>query len=477
MKKNFLRWPWITCCLCALLNTNCGDDDNETPPTYIPEPQASVTVLRTGTIESTQLTVGFQPSENTIKWAYAIGEPNQEEEFRNDQLEGIKQVEGNQLKEVIFENLNPETIYTVYAKAYNSEGVAGGISTLKFPTGENFTPSQQYVLSQSAGFTMEFNANIYRCRYYLGKAADREKFIADQLDNDQELIERTAYTANFFNLEPNTDYVFYSMVYNRGNQPNAFSEIPFTTPNTDGSPIAFMTPNEKNDTYRSIFTISCENASKMIVLLCPKGSFDTLLYEDLHKRGNLIDGLEVLASTNGAQVSEDGKPMTLAVKNGTLKPGSKFDLYVLLYDYANEPAGVQYIEASCPTFIEDLPAAAVEMEVTDITTNGATYKVTPNQYTMGYLINTFEADYYEGLVANNTPEKVAQIVQERLLELGEYFYYYADSYPPYTETKGTPGTKYYAIACPMNVNGAEGFGSITVQEFTTLNESGQDNIQ
>ena len=117
------------------------------------------------------------------------------------------------------------------------------------------------------------------------------------------------------------------------------------------------------------------------------------------------------------------------------------------------------------------------MEVTDITTNGATYKVTPNQYTMGYLINTFEADYYEGLVANNTPEKVAQIVQERLLELGEYFYYYADSNPPYTETKGTPGTKYYAIACPMNVNGAEGFGSITVQEFTTLNESEQDNIQ
>lgn len=446
---------------------SCDSDDEQ--PVEEPSAVATVSILRTGDVSDTSLSVTFQPSENTTKWVYALGEADQQDIFRNDAMDGMVTTEGNAILEKTFEGLQPSTTYTVYAKAYNEKGIVGGIAVLKFPTEATFDVEQEYLLSTSMGMKMKFNEKLYKCRYYLGTSDDKEAFLNDKLEDDVELSERTEYTANFFDLTPNSDYVFYAVAYDRSNAACAFIEMPVTTYGEGVVPSGVLTPGADNDPYKGTYTVNCDNVGKMVGTICPKGGYETMINSDVHWKGDIVAMLQSWENLPGqAVVAVNGEPLVLSMDTPELKTDVELEAFVLLYDTENKPVGVQHFDFINVAKKENVPLPKVTLTVDEITTTGGIYTITPDENTWGILFNTLDADWYDEV--KNSSDWYELYIPELLLSNGQWWSYKPGEPFTYVENTGEPGKRYYAVACPMNVNGVGGWGEITIVEYTSKTE-------
>lgn len=424
---------------------------------------ASVTIQKSSDNDSTSVTVTFIPSENAVSFRYAIGTEEDFEKFRNGTLSSTVS-EGNGSVEETFDGLEPLSTYTVFATATDERGLEGEIAVAKLSTEDpEIIFTEQYLLKNSAAFTVRFSSNYRGVTYYLGKEGEREAFLAGETENST-VNDVDEYTVNYFTLDPETDYVFYAKITDRGGNTAKVIEHPFRT-NADAPDAVF---EYENDFYRGEYTLTpVQGCSKIAAIVTLKGENDDIIYGRNNWKGDLLAMLQSWQNVEslGVSVSENGQPLTIEYLTPTLMLENPLEIYILIYNENGDPCGVMHYDMATPSYDSNAPEATVSVEVSDITENGATYTYTAGEGTVAFLYDTVDAEWFDEF--SQSEEYYEHYLHELLFSNGKWWAYMT-SPVIYVEEEAEPGARYYAVACPMNCNGIQGWGELVMEEYTTL---------
>lgn len=456
---------YLTLCAVAASAAGCQTEDAD-PFGGI----ASVRIEKRGHEGPSEFEVLLTPSDNSTGYRYAIGNESDFAAFRSGTLQSSVSVADNQAATVRFTELNAEMTYTVFAVASDAYGREGGVASLKIRLADNVSVTQAYLLDRSAGFRIRISSDYRGFRYFLGTVADRDRFIGGQTDDEQinDLLED--YTVNFFELTPDSDYVLYTEIIDRSGKSATLFEQPFRTMKSDQVAGAELTV--ENDIYKGAYTLSPNRmCGKISALVQLKSAQDDVFYHRMHWKGDLMAMLERWETlpSMGVVVAEGGLPAQLELITPMLMPANEIEIYALLYDTEGNPTGIGRYNATTPAVDPDAPQPTVSVTVSDITTKGATYVYTAGEGTFAFMYDTVEADWYDAF--KQTPDYTPTYLHNLLYSGGGKWAYKQDK-ATFTETTGKPGTRYYAVGCPMNCNGplADGWGEMAIVEYTTLTE-------
>lgn len=431
---------------------------------------ATIQIIKTEVSENNSVYVSFIPSENSSKFEYALGLQDEENLFLEGVLD-VKTIEGNDTTEVIFENLKENSSYTIYARSFDAEDNPGGLARTDVSiVPERYGISLAFLTNNSVSVKLFASAEFSHFRYYLGKKEDKEAFEKGET-SDKVLSDYFGYYyVSYFDIEKG-DYVFYAQAEDICGRSTEIMEIEFSTPDASEIPCAEL-EEVSQDAYRSRFRFTPnENCGKISAVFNFQGYYDSYLYSEINWMGDLMTAIsnwDSMENMNGFNAV--GEPLDIKFDDVMFTNGRLLDIYVLYWDKDMNPAGVQKYVVKKPDVDPEAPEAKVNIEVKDITKNGATYSYSIVDNTaIGFMYDTIEADWYDDF--KKTSEWSATYLAERLYMAGQYWAYkddMKDGVREYTEMYGTPSTRYYAAACPMNVNGRKGWGPEVLIEYTTL---------
>lgn len=475
MKNKFLFYPYIALLMVAIGSfvTACDGDDEE--PIIAP----SVTMERIMTTDSNELTIVFTPSESTAGFKYAIGDETDRQAFIQGQLSGIKECEGNGKQTIVFQGLSENEVYTVFACAYNQEGATGPIASIKAKTRntiEEFPVTKQYVTDHSAAFTLKATSDYFRFAFALGKPGDKKIFEAGVIEGYETKENISEYTANYFDLDANTKYVFYARGFDRlSGIASETQEYAFTTDASGNIPAADLKINYM-DMYSGDYTLT-PNAycGKCIVFFSLKDEYKDMIEEELNWRGDMVTMMERWTELNtGMTYKSVGDPLNVTYTTPTLLTteisnpfGYPLEAYALLYKKDGEVYGIQKFSFSTPPYQEKMGMPKVELKISNITETGAFYEFTPNEYTMGVLMQTFDAEWYEKLLQSS--DYYDNYIRDFLYMNGYWNYCHNVSSFTLPERSAEPGKRCYVFYLPMNYNGpGDGWGEVGQMMYTTL---------
>lgn len=455
MKRNLILYSIL-----LLLFLSCKSEE------IMPKADTSISIELVGTPDTSSVVLKFIPSASVENWMYALTENGDIEDFENETMAEINRVVGSDSCEMVFENLKPSVMYTVFAKGLDVNGYSSGVAIYRIFTADNgFKAEIQYVTDNSAGFEIKFDRNYYSCRYYLGTADDKENFLKGTLEGST-IIEMNNYRCiNYFDLEPEKEYVFYCIAYDRYGIPSTLEELEVVTyaenecPNVE----VMVDLNVYQGKYQIVPNDKC---GKVIACVTDEG---------LSFSGEL-DDLIYLYSTYadlgywGTVFSLDGKPFFIENTTPEMMSGKVRDLVVVIFDKSNNPVGVKYFQYKTPEFNQSIGLPVVEVAVHDITSKGATYSYSGDNNTFGFFYETVEADWYDDF--KETSEWSEYYMHNRLYNGGKYTLFNLGKELEWTERTGNPNFRYYACACPVNANGPVegGWGPISLTEYTTIGE-------
>lgn len=444
----------------SFLTQGCTNAQNESAE------YESVTITRGENNGENSVEVTFTPTEGTSEFFYAIGNASDIEGFNNDTMEDIVCISGNKPETVLFENLLPGKTYSVFAKAKGSDNLYGSTAVLKIASFDKYSVVPEYTLDKSAGITMSITPNYSRIEYYFGTAADKEGFINGEIERDVK-SDINLYTVNYFDLTPDTEYVFYAYVYDRKEVRSDLIEIPVRTLRSEDAPIAEFSIDNINifkGTYRLKPNAHCGRISAFVVT---KGYHDAMIEGPLNWSGDVMNMIVSWSEIDEFQdvVTAVGEDCVLEYQTNEMKLDNPLEIYAVVCDKEMNPKGVQHFEFMTPSFNEMAPVPFVEISVSDITSQGAKYSFKPDSGTFGFFYETVEADWYDNLKESSDWNE--NYLANTLFQQG-YFWQYGNEEVSFTETSATPNTRYYAAACPMNENGPEkGWGTTNLIEYTT----------
>lgn len=428
---------------------------------------ASVSI-ETVSVSSDGLVFRLVPNEQTESYVYGVGSDDDFKNFLSGNLQdGLAENFGNEPVEISRTDLVPNEYYVIYAKAYGKDGVEGSSSSKTiFLSDEFFVASRQYVSDCSGAVKFTFTSACFRFEYYMGKASDKEDFLAGKLDvvSREELVDE--YTVNYFDLKPDSEYMMFARGYDRAGKPGNLYEIDMSTfAEEEAASVEFEELG--GDAFRSRYRFAPnEKCSTIHLLICEEGQQSTMI--ESNWRGDIVSMLASWASipeVTGVVTSFSGEILETEYLNQTLTLDKPMEYYALLLDTDGNPASVQYGRFTTPSAQDGAGMSGAEIKIGNITSNGATYTITLNENTMGVLYDTVDGSWYDYVVT--MPDYGSYYWHETLLAQG-YFWSYGKDEVSYTETQGYPSTKYYVVACPMNVNGPEGWGPLAVVDYTTL---------
>lgn len=444
--------------------TGCQAED-----AALPKNGSATVAIRTSMIgtDSSSVAVTFIPSEEAVSFRYAIGTDEDFESFCNGTLASTEtECEAGASYEVIFEDLTPLSVYSVFAVAKDGNGLEGSAAVAKLSTDDpDIKFTEQYVLNNSAGFKISISSNYRGLTYYMGKTGEMDAFLAGETYNTT-VNDVNEYTVNGFDLEPETDYALYVRITDRAGNTAKIIEHEFRT--TSAGPDVAL--EYENDFYSGEYTLTPSNGcTRMAALISLGGENDDVIYSRVEWKGDLMAMLESWQNVEsmGVQVSESGKPLSMTYVTPDLVLDNPIEIYVLLYDESGEACGVKHFDLSTPAFDGDAPEATVTISISDITASGATYTYTSGEGTVAFLYDTVEADWFDEFAESE--EYYGHYIHDLLYSNGKWWAYMQQTVT-YTETEGEPGTRYYAVACPMNCNGLEGWGELVMKEYTTTQE-------
>lgn len=448
----------------GLLVTGCSTD---TTIETIDLP--SVAIEQTGDFNDKECSFVLTPSALTDHFEYAIGVEEDRSKFENGTLETIKKQAGKEKLTVVFDDLSPNKMYTVFARAYTAANFSGPTATCvpkmnKF----GYTIEQKFLTDHSAGLAISCSSDFYRFRYALGTAADRAAFEDGTLET-KNMEERTFYAVSFFDLKANTEYIFYSQGYERGGKKTAVIETPITTFQENGCPAVTMTI-DKIDIYEGNYTFTpnalCGAAA---VVICDKGQWADVIDNAMNWRGDIFAMLNSWYKDAPDMLTVFGEgPLPAVFQTPGLMLDHEMEAFVLIVDKEGNPSGVSHFEFQTPPEDPNAAVATATVIVSDITAAGATYTFTADDNTFAYMYDTVDADWYDAV--KETPEYYEHYLADVFYSNGQYWHY-TNSETTFTEGYGTPGTRYYAAVVPMNANGpAKGWGEAVLVEYTTLGE-------
>lgn len=451
--------------------SGCTTENTEEAPMG----DAYVEIARGEITDESKCKIIFTPSGNTVSFCYAIGGDSDElEQFQQGAMASYTVVDGAEQTEVEFTDLE-DGIYTVYAMAYDESEKPGRVNILKvyMPDGL-FQVESQYVTHESAGFQIACPGKYFYYRYAFGKPEDREAFENETLESIKTTTEEPDYCYNYFDLEPDTDYSFFVEAYDRGGFSNGVIETKIHT-YKEGECPAVTFKEVSKDALRGVYELVPNELCGMIGAgLMDEGQYDDVIYHGFN--GNLlkmIDGWKDVAAT-GYVPSYKAVGETLVMEEYTVEMllDLKREIYTTVYDKDFNVTGVQRFRFTGHTFVENAPEANITITISNITSKGATYLFEKNENVMGMIFETIDGAWYDEALETETGE---YWLHERLFtgnSAGEERGYlvYGNDNSTFIETKATPNTKYYAAACPMNVNGPRegGWGPLAIEEYTTL---------
>lgn len=409
----------------------------------------------------------FVPDEGSAFFEYAIGDDIDYEAFDNGTMEGIVTVEGDAPVEVMFPDLVPATVYTVYARAYSASGQSEGVNVFKFTTEDDrFKVEIQYLLDKSAGIILSFPQEYVMCRYMLGKAEDRQSFVDGTAEDIKTVSEiDNIYVLNYFTLEPSTEYVFYAIGTDRLGYETDLFEIPFETFASDECPNAEISADI--DVFSGKYVITPNDKCGKVI-----GHVEFTGNSDGKLSGWNNDVMNMIYTWADFEMndtySEMGKPLEMVFNTPDMLNDYALDVFVIVCDDQMYPKGVIYKQYKTPAFDSSLPLPVpVEVSVSDITEKGATYHFNADESILGYMYETVEADWYDDIVKNDAgwyEDYLADI----FFKNGKYFHYGTGEHS-FIETNGYSNFRYYAAAVSMNGNGPRkgGWGKVTLVDYTT----------
>lgn len=464
--------------LCAGIIFGCSQKEQETvtPSEDISTASVEIEIKATFSTDSMSAssTVRFTPSKDASGFRYAIGSSSDFDSFRDGSLSTIVKMEGNTPVEHTFEDLDPDTIYSLYAVAVNESGQEGSVSVAKIVTGGNeFSVSNTFLLSRSASFKLKATADFSSVNYCLGQDDDFDAFLSGELETaNAGTFEEI--TVNYFDLEPDTDYTFFVQFVDRRGATAKIVKYPVHTPALDECPRVEFT--YENDVYTGNYTLSPVNGcGQTAAVISLQGMFDELINNTQHWKGDIVSMIEAWKGVDAWEEyhvyqSVGTKELVIPFTTPTLSCGTAIEIYALVYDADGNALGVERFQCTTPQFDENAPKAEASVTVNDITSSGATYTYSVSDNTLACMYDTVDADWFDELKASD--EYYEFYLHDLLFSQGYYFHYNDGTAQgsdwSFTETAGQPGHRYYAVACPMNSNGPSGWGDMVMVEFTTL---------
>lgn len=437
----------------------------------------SIEIKRVPTISESELTVIFTPSKTVARYEYAIGDDADQEAFLNGTYLGIKKVEDGETLEVKFSDLTQSKVYTIFARAYGINGTAGPLASIKEKTrrpSANIDATVQFESENSTAITLVSDVSYYKYDFALGFDSDRANFENGTLEGMKSREEFSKYTANYFNLQPGTDYIFFVRAYDRiSNLPTATVEIPIRTADRGSMPAVECKVNHIDQYCGYYHFTPNEHVGRVSVAFTLQGELDDTMDKEIYWKGNLLQMLESWTTSNSGLVSMGyDEPFTAEYTTPKMLLGEydpynyPIDLFVIVYNKEMKPFAVQKFTFHTPTYDNNAKKAVVDLKISHITQKGALYEFTPNEHTMGMFFETFDADWVQETMQSD-------YYYEGYLEL--YLYYYGywnymfnNKTTTFPERTADPGKKYYVYYMPMNANGVDGFGSMNYQIYETL---------
>lgn len=445
-------------CCSSLSGCKDGEEILVTPGT------ASVALerLKVGT---DSFSVQATPSDEALRWEYAIGSEGDRAAFMQGTLEGIRSEQGSEVRQLTFTGLDADCGYTLFARAYDPIDRPGAVASLRVTTfREGFTIESQYLTSRSAGFVVICEPDWCSFRYAIARAEDRQRFIDGILD-DETIDEKPTWVINCFDLEPQSDYVLYVQPYDRLGMPGELHEIEVTTYASDQCPgveASVTRIDVYSGTYRVVPNERCGSFNAVVFPSYTIGEVVPPGYA-----GSIMDFM-VNHVGDGTLGHSGRKTIEFDYITSDLEPELELDFYVLVFDEDSEPWGVYKFPASTPGYDQKAGEATCSITLSDITAAGATCTYTANEQTLGVFFEILEADWWDGFIQTD------DYFEGWLLQYFHYSGYWkhlgSGGNFTYTEAKAKADTRYYAAAIPINANGIQGSGPVVLEEFTTLAE-------
>lgn len=454
-----------------LFFTGCEEDYAE------PLVSPSVEINRIPSISQTEITVAFAPSRTVARFEYAIGNDSDKEAFLAGTYPGIVKVEDGDTREVEFPGLTKNAVYTIFARAYDANETAGPLASIKEKTRGNLVDIDavvQFEGENSLAVTLTANTTYYKYDFALGVDSDLKDFEDGTLEGMTSREEFSTYTASYFNLQPNSEYVFFVRAYDRvSNMPTETTKINVHTVERGTVPAVECTVSSI-DLYCGKYLITPnEHVGKVAIAFTLQGELDSTINDDIYWKGNILEMLKSWISANAGLVTLGyDRPFTTEFTTPSMLLGGNdpygypIEAFAIVYDKDEKPFAVQKFNFKTPDYDNDAKEAKVGLKISHITQNGALYEFTPNEHAIGMFFETFDADWVHEVMQSES-------YYDGYLELYLYYYCYwiylnGSPVSTFPERNAEPGKKYYVFYMGINANGIEGFGPMNYQIYETL---------
>lgn len=465
MKKLF--YPIIL----SVLLSAAACTEQETGP-EIEQGTATVTLSMSPVTEDSTLILTVTPSEDAVSYQVYCAQDADVESFVNGVYDGderLRSFDGTAPTEVRYENLE-DGYYTILALAVDADGRKGAVASAKawLPDGA-FSCSVQFVSDRAAAFKTIIPYRIIETHYYLGAPGEKEKFENGEVEVMVKEDYPVFYVATYTTLEPSTDYVFYVRGLDRYGMFTETIEIPVRTMD-EGTAPACEAEVVNSDIYsQTVVLTPNSNCSKVVAMAMNKGTHNVLY--DLNWGGDIAGCVEAWNEHASA-----GAPLEVATTSDWTCGVAK-EMYWISYDENGVIANLQHLDYTTPSEDGTLPAPSCTLEISDITSSGATYTVTVDENTLAVWFETLEKDFYEEIVAGDYGD---YYLHEYMFAMwynnndSIHGFLYGTDTATFTERAGTPGTEYYVVAVPVGFNGpyasTGSWGPMVVDHYTTLSE-------
>lgn len=469
MKKTLFFFSIL---ILVLLLQACSDE-NETIVFENPS-LPTVTIEQVGESGETEVTLKFLLSEQSAGFYYAVGGTDDREAFKEGTLSSIQQVKENGTKEIVIDGLQPDSVYTVFARAYDAENQKGPLAEMGFITLDKDLQAHpvrakvQYITCTSVAFTVHPENYYYKFEYALGKAGDKEAFEKGTLGEIVTQEQMDKFTVSYFDISPATDYVWFLRAYNRADKRSQTFEAPFTAAAAGSVPEISMHIDNINIYEGSYTFIPNAYCKRFGVMVCKKGDYDSKFYNKYTCNGDILLKMDEFVNL------PFGSPLTMAEGSNTAKiqyftPQFKLDAeleaWAILYDQGDKAFGVQRMEMKTPAYDNSLgEAAVVTFQFDSVAAYYSPFRLTVNEHTLLTYYAVWEVAEFEKAKEMLKDDKY--YLHKKTFEksydavLKQYNFFYGDM-KEFQGAISMNSGEYYLVFVPVNGNGPEkGWGEL-----------------
>ncbi len=434
--------------------------------------QACVVISDVDANSTSTISATFTPDSNSDRYIYAIGSANDREAFLSGEFEGI--TPATSAMDVTFDNLDANTSYTIYACAYDAEGVAGSLASVNVRTSDAICNVELlYQGATSAGVSMAMSSTIYQVDYALSTPGRSEEFKSGDMEEIKSMSELFSKTVNYFDLEEDSAYTFYYQYYDRKGNVSKIYEVAINTGNKESVPYVELTKGDVN-IYTGDYTFTPNDLCKSYhFLVGAEGEYSHIYDSDTGYAGDIFSMILNWAGEDWGVYSAS-KEHSFALLTSELYSSADMEFYVVACDGRNNPRALQRFSFSTPKGEATGTAEIVSIVEEDVTDYSAKFTITPNKHTFGTFYSLFTKYTYDSYWALYPEELEAKFLEDYYNQVyyGESVVWVMGNEPfIYEEEYGlAAGTTYYVVAMPMNGAGLDIEGCIgapKTYEFTT----------